>query len=187
MLAFITQAILELNHFDCIKYWQVENEPMDPVYPDQLYIERDFLQKEVELVRSLSNKKVIINDWGNSLSSRNTLPFSAELADVVGVDLYYKQHVASAFGKSMYVGPEDSDAQLSEMFAELAKPIWIIELQAEPWEKNEEEYRKNETGSMSPEILRTNLERAEKLPVKEIFLWDLSGGYIKQSIVIQDI
>lgn len=171
ILNFVQHTVSELSKFSCITHWQIENEPFDPSGPENAVIPRDFLQKEVELVQRLDQRPIVLTLWGNTLSSRKNLPQLEQLSDIIGIDLYYRQFMTQILGKSFYSGPQDSDQKIRQIIAQSPKPIWITELQAEPWEKDQAGYFGKNPGSMSPEILQKNLERAVKLGVAEIFLW----------------
>lgn len=169
-LKFIQASVTAVSKYDCITTWQVENEPLDPSGPDGENIALEFLKQEVELVRSLDTRAVLLTAWGNNLKRQN-LPQLAPLADVLGLDLYYKQHLATFLGKSVYTGPDTSEKQLIKILSNFEKPIWITELQAEPWEDTSEHYRSNNPGSMSLKQLRKNWTRACQLPVEVVLFW----------------
>jgi len=132
LFAFINKAIVHFKKQNHIRYWQVENEPLDPSGPHHWAIPFDTLAKEVALVRSLDRtRNIVINLWGNELTKRNLYPQVLRIADIVGVDLYPR--VPGPLG---YRGPSDSDEQLKYIFSNIkaaGKQVWISELQAEPW------------------------------------------------------
>ena len=70
-----------------------------------------------------------------------------------------------------YTGIHQPKNKLINALKESSKPIWITELQAEPWEKNEKGYFSKNPQSISPEKLIKNINDAKQLPVKEILLW----------------
>ncbi len=177
LLQFIKVVVNRYKDYPCISHWQVENEPLDDVEGQSISLE--LLNKEVELVRSLDNRPIIINLWGNALSHRGFLPQVEPLADVIGVDLYYKQFMTKKLTRSWYIGPMDNDEKLTQMFTDCSKPIWITELQAEPWEDSDETYRSENTKSMSPEKLIKFYERAKKLPVEAILFWGVEYWYYR--------
>ncbi len=170
-LAFIEQALGEVQGFSCITHWQVENEPLDPSGPDSAKIPPEFLERECRLVRSLDSREIVVNLWGNDVLSRGLLPTASELGDIVGLDLYYTQHLKTLFGKNLYGRPRASDAMLKNMVAASPKPVWITELQAEPWEKDEAGYRADSPESMNEMELAKNIERARALGVETCILW----------------
>lgn len=171
LLRFIKQVIEETKSFTCITHWQIENEPLDPSGPENLTISKSFLKQEIELLKQLDSRPVIINLWGNDLLVRGFFENAAELADEVGIDLYYKQFFTQILGKNIYRGPSQKDGALNKLIKSIKKPVWITELQAEPWEKNEQNYLSKNPGSINPEQLKENILRANQLPVKEILLW----------------
>ncbi|HVZ58356.1 MAG TPA: hypothetical protein VG935_01225 [Patescibacteria group bacterium] len=171
LFSFIRETIMTLQGFNCITHWQVENEPLDPSGPEQLAISAELLQREIELVRSLDSRPIMVNVWGNDMLQRNLLPVAEELADIVGLDIYYKQFMQQVMQRSYYLGPRHTEKMLKNTLSHCAKPIWIAELQAEPWEKNETDYLSDNPGSMHPLFLRKNIVKAQRLPIQEILLW----------------
>ena len=161
VLPFIKQSIIKLKNYNCIKYWQIENEPLDPSGHDKMVIPFDALKQEVDLARNLDpERKIIINLWGNELTKRNILPYVRLLADVIGLDIYYR--VPCAIFK--YRGPKDNDQTLSNIINESTKPIWITELQAEPWGNNM---------NMDSQLLLNYFRRAVKLNSQAILFWGI--------------
>lgn len=154
-----------------IHAWQVENEPLDPSGPENFKFSEPLLRAEVELIRSLDARPIVLTAWGNDLTRRKTLPVLQDLGDIVGLDLYYRQHLWSVASKGFYRGPWGSDTTLQHVVESSPRPIWITELQAEPWEKDEAGYRAEHPESISPERLHTFWERARALPVQCIFFW----------------
>lgn len=166
VLKYIEKTIKELSGYNCIKYFQVENESMDPSGPDKLTIPFNILKKEAELISSLDSRPIIVNLWGNDLTKRNLLLKTTEIADVIGIDLYYK--TPSIIG---YHGPKDSDTQIKEILKSLNKPFWFTELQAEPWEKNEDIAFSDNPPSINSSLLRQNFDRAKSMHPAAILLW----------------
>ncbi len=171
LLKFVEQTVTNLKKYDCITHWQVENEPLDPSGPNEQKISFEFLQQEVELVKKLDTRPIIINLWGNDLLPRGLFTQAKQLADVIGLDLYPRQFIKQIFGRSVYRGPTHNQKQLKRLLASTDKPVWISELQAEPWEKDEKGYLSNNPGSISPKKLAENIKHAQQLPIKQILLW----------------
>lgn len=170
-LSFICATVTELKGFSCITHWQVENEPFDPSGPDNISISMSFLERETLLVRSIDSRPILINLWGNDVVKRGYFQSACNIADVVGLDLYYNQFVGKALGKSFYTGPRQSDNQLGKLLSQTVKPVWITELQAEPWEADQEAYLGQNPSSISINKLRENIIRASSGPYREILLW----------------
>jgi hypothetical protein len=165
-------TISSLKDYSCISHWQVENEPLDPSGPDKLTIPYWLLQKEVALVRSLDpQRSVVITMWGNDLTRRDVCTSAAGLADVMGIDMYYKVFITKKFSHSFYLGPRDSEARMKQYIRSHKKPLWITELQAEPWEADHVSYLASEPQSMNTDHLQKNIERVKLLQPEVIFLW----------------
>ncbi len=171
ILALVKKSVRTLKKYQCITHWQVENEPLDPSGPLDKKIPFSFLKKEVEVVRQLDDRPVIINLWGNELKKRQLFPKATQIADIIGLELYPKQFLLKFLGKSFYRGPHQSDSELIEILKTSPHPLWLTELQAEPWEKNHQGYLSKNPGSINPEQLEKNIIWAQKFPFAEIHLW----------------
>lgn len=170
LLLFINRTVEELGSFGCISHWQVENEPLDPSGADNWQLSPSLLEKEIKVVRSMDTRPIVLTAWGNALSRRQHLPKLARFGDVVGIDLYYKQHV-QLWKVGTYRPPEDNDRKLASQIVAAGVPVWITELQAEPWEKDQSAYQADKTPSCSDILLTEYVARAMQLPVDYIFFW----------------
>lgn len=171
IMQFIKRTVGELKHYSCITHWQVENEPLDRSGPDDKKIPEFFLQKEIEMIKNMDSRPVIVTLWGNDLKKRKTFPIVEKLADIIGIDLYYRQYQGERFGRSTYRGPDHADEYLSHLIDSTKKPVWITELQAEPWEKSNEAYLADSPVSVNASRMEDHIKRARTLSVKEILLW----------------
>jgi hypothetical protein len=172
-IPYLQKVITQLQSYDCITHWQIENEPLDPSGPEKLTIPLDILQEEVQLIKKLDKRPVLINLWANELTRRNLLPHILELADIVGLDIYYKVPSFSCF----YIGPSNSDMELAEIINSAQKPFWITELQAEPWEIDEQTKFQGDTPSCNPELLQENFTRASTMKPEATLLWGYEYWY----------
>lgn len=176
-LLFTKECVGALKKFTCITHWQVENEPLDPTGDENVAIPLDFLKEEVGLVRSLDSRPILLTLWGKTLKSRQLYPQIFDLADMVGIDLYYR-----GSGKSYTTsGPRINHAYVRRFVETAPKPVIISELQAEPWEINVSRYLSKNPKSISPELLESNLKKASSLGVKEIILWGYEYWYYRES------
>jgi len=171
ILNYLEKLVQALQKYTCISHWQVENEPLDPSGEDNKTISLAVLIKEIEQVKALDTRPVVTTMWGNNFRQRQLFSKLSSISDCVGIDLYYKQFITKVMGKSLYKGPNESDTELARLLNKSQKSLWIAELQAEPWEASETEYRADKPASMSPEILFQNFTRVKKLPVEAIFFW----------------
>jgi hypothetical protein len=171
-LRFIEETISQLQKYSCIKYWQVENEPIDPVWPSKQFISFDDLRQEVSLVRKLDkSRKIIINLWGNGDSVQKNIKQIEDITDVIGIDLYYKQYIQNPLNADIYTGPKLSHNSLKKLISSAKKPVWITELQAEPWEKSNDNYKSENPKSISPELLEKNFSNAKSLNPEAVLFW----------------
>ena len=102
---------------------------------------------------------------------RDLAKHACTLADIVGLDMYYKVFVTRQFSKSFYMGPRDSSEEIRKHLSQHKKPLWITELQAEPWEHNHKAYLSENPGSINPERLQKNVAEVTIMQPEAIFLW----------------
>ena len=172
LLQFIDVSIKELKTYSCIKYWQLENEPLDPSGPNQDTIPLAFLQKEAKLIKNIDQRPIIVTLWGNEIIKRDLLGKLTTITDNIGLDLYYKQFVSKILKKSIYLGPLHSNQELKKHLAKFPNlNFWITELQAEPWEKDAKAYLSLVPKSISPQQLLKNFKQASLLNIDKILFW----------------
>jgi len=171
ILELIENIVLRYKNYSNILYWQVENEPFFRFGEcPQWWPQKSFLEKEVELVRSLDKRKIIVSDSGE---------FSfwikpAQLGDIVGTTLhrvvYFKElgiYIKYPFPPIYYW----RRAQLIKYL--FGKRVICVELQAEPWGKtllywsplSEQEKTMNLTQ------LRKNIEFAKRTGLDTFYFW----------------
>jgi hypothetical protein len=145
-LYFIQTLMQHTRHAANLKYWQIENEPFTHLdITAGRYLSAAFVQREVELVRSLAlpDQKVLMTnaislpaaeDAGDDRAFRESLA----LADAVGMNVYTKVPVGNS---SRYLEPQEAyRTKLRDWQKTLVnhgKEDWIAEAQAEPWEPHE--------------------------------------------------
>lgn len=177
VLLYINNCIENLRPFTCISRWQVENEPFDPSGIQNTSIPIDLLRREVDLVRKMDKRPILLTLWGNDMKKRKSLNDLVTLGDIIGLDIYYKQYISTLFGRNIYSFPRTSNTFIKQIIKLSNKKIIISELQAEPWEKNEKEYLSQNPCSISPQLLRENIKKATDLGVSEILLWGFEYWY----------
>lgn len=172
LLQFIEISIKELKTYSSIKYWQLENEPLDPSGPSQDAISLGFLQKEADLIKKIDQRAIIITLWGNEIIKRGLLKKLATISNNIGLDFYYKQFTSEIFGKSIYLRPLQSQKELKKHLTKFPNlNFWITELQAEPWEKNAGAYFSPDPKSIGPQQLLNNFKQASLLGADKIIFW----------------
>jgi hypothetical protein len=137
-----------------------------------MIISTDLLAAEIQLVKRVDPaRKIIVNLWGNDLTHRNCLPQATTLADIIGLDIYYKQFLTKKLHVVLHRGPRDTDITISRCMQATSKPFWITELQAEPWEASDRDYRSQQPKSMNPARLKEHFTRAALLKPEVILFW----------------
>ena len=131
ILNLVEEIVLRYGDSSAIQYWQVENEPFFP-FGDCPWVDKEFLQKEIALVKQLDSlhRQIIISDSGEG----SFWVAAAKMGDIAGTTLYKKvwthqigRYFTWPFNPTFYW----RKAQLIKRF--FGKEVWVVELQAEPW------------------------------------------------------
>ncbi|MFC1570214.1 beta-galactosidase [Candidatus Omnitrophota bacterium] len=187
-LRFIAETVVRYMEEDAIGYWQVENEPLNRFGEKNWRIDRDFLGKEVDLVRKLDRRKrpiMLTAATYPNVFLRGLITLSLgydpvkeiiNMSDIVGLNVY--PHIGyKLWGRNLYfkTGHTERDKYFRRLFDEIKKngrDVWIAELQAEPWEPGHLAYKeKAEPITASPEETESFLEEFEELGASTILLW----------------
>lgn len=175
ILEVIKQVILKYKDRAPVWAWQVENEAFFS-FGECPWTDIDFLKKEIDLVKSLDSKPIIISDSGEfSFWIR-----AARLGDMVGTTLHrrvwFKElgiYVRYPFTPSYYW----RRAEIIRKF--FGKKVISVELQAEPWGPTLlywlplEEQEK----TMNLKQFKKNIEFAEKTGLDTFYLWGAEWWY----------
>jgi len=187
-LQFIRAVVNRYRHEPAIQYWQVENEPLDHAGPGYWWIGQSFLKREVELVRALDPERrpIVINvaTYPNRFLRFLTRFFTQHdpigqglaLCDILALNVYPGVGYRWKWKTSYYWSrSEERLRYLSAIVREAAhhhKPVWVTELQAEPWEPGQLVHTAKElppTGR--PDMLAGNAQELQSLGVDTILLW----------------
>ena len=125
----------------------------------------------------LDSRPILLTLWGKTLESRGLAPKILSLADVIGLDIYYRGSGISYTTS----GPKISHGRLRAFVEKSPIPVIITELQGEPWEINMGRYLSENPESISPKLLESNLKKALSLGVKEILLWGFEYWYYQKN------
>ncbi|MEY4722495.1 MAG: hypothetical protein RLZZ324_8 [Candidatus Parcubacteria bacterium] len=156
-----------------ISAWQVENEPFFAfgICPP---LDREFLEKEVALVKSLDKRPVVITESGEL----STWIGATTLADVVGISTY--RSVWNKYVGYFYwpIGPSFYKARY-DAIAPLTNGIIVTELQAEPWVTTSltDMPLSDQRALMNPDRLKQNIDFAERIGFPEVYLWGIEWWY----------
>ncbi len=197
-LQFIRAVITHYRNRPAIKYWQVENEPLNRAGPRNWRIDKNFLKQEVELVRELDSRQrpVIINiatypnkflrilNW--FITFGNPLKDALELGDILGLNVY--PVVGQRFlGRDFYLSttPSELKSYLNRIIRRAntaGKQVWVTELQAEPWEPGQLVHKiSRPPATASPENFKALFKQLRDLGVETIFLWGGEYWYFRKN------
>jgi len=190
ILKMLEQIVLNYRSSTSIDMWQVENEPFFP-FGECLWVDKKFLEKEIELVKSFDSKKrpIIVSDSGEGSLWLN----AARFGDVVGTTMYRKVWFSFYWGKRILkIVPEKLGFYISYPIPSVFywrkaqyvqkifdKKVIVVEFQAEPWgpkllyDSPLEEQEK----TMNLEQFRNNIEFAKKTGLDKFYLWGAEWMY----------
>lgn len=175
VLEYLKEVVVRYRDSKAIKYWQVENEPFFP-FGDCPKRDKDFLKKEIDLVKSLDDRKIIISESGEA-----PLWFkAAKYGDIVGTTMYRKVWFKELNSYVTYPFPAVFYKRKAMLVKALfGKEVINVEFQAEPWGPTLiynlpiEEQKK----SMDLERFKKNIEFAKKTGLKEFYFWGAEWWY----------
>ncbi|RJQ14635.1 hypothetical protein C4553_01015 [Candidatus Parcubacteria bacterium] len=159
-----------------IEGWQIENEPFFQFFGVCPKPKPKFLDREIELVRSLDSRPIILTDSGEL----GWWFGAARRADFFGTTLY--RQVWNDFLKEVnYIWPPQFyvfKERITNIFFD-PKEFWIIELQAEPWTPvTIPEYAIDaQLRLFDGENLKENLKFAKATGFDRIYLWGAEWWY----------
>ncbi len=165
-----------INHYkqnSAIKAWQIENEPLLFLFGSCPEPDREFLEEEIALVKSLDDSRpIIVTDSGELSLWLKT----SGLSEILGTTLYrtvWNKHIG--YFKHLYPPVFYSlRGFLAKKFFGTERVI-ISELQGEPWAPEHKSLTQTslqeQLEHFTPTDLRKNLEFAKKTGIDEIYLW----------------
>ncbi|PJE75492.1 hypothetical protein COV04_04615 [Candidatus Uhrbacteria bacterium CG10_big_fil_rev_8_21_14_0_10_48_11] len=128
LLTFLRKIITRYRDQNIIVRWQIENEPFVWWFGDCAKPDEQFLQTELDLLKSLSDKPVLITDSGELSTWRK----AARFADLFGTTLY-RATWNPYLHYGVYPLPPLSYRLKARLWWVEPKDAIIAELQAEPW------------------------------------------------------
>jgi len=180
ILNLIEKIVLRYRDSKVIRKWQIENEPFFP-FGHCPWVDKEFLKKEIKLVKSLDNQKrpIVISDSGEG----SLWITAAKLGDIVGTTLYKKVWVRQLGIYLTYPFPPTFYWRKAQVINKLFhKEVICVELQTEPWgpkllyDSPIEEQEK----TMNLEQFKKNIEFAKKTGLSEFYLWGGEWWYWKK-------
>ncbi len=132
-LKYIEKVVQRYKDKKAIWAFQVENEPLLPFFGEDCPMaDSKFLKKEVEKVRSMTDKTIIVTDSGEF----GLFITPMQLSDIFGTTLYRKTYDPIFKYKTYPILPylyNLKSFMARNIFARNNQKTIIVELQAEPW------------------------------------------------------
>ncbi|MFH1187519.1 MAG: cellulase family glycosylhydrolase [bacterium] len=181
LLDWIYDVVKRYGGYENVIMWQVENEPFLTLFGKCEKVNPELLKREVDLVKSLDNRPVLITDSGElSLWMR-----SSRVGDYLGTTVYRTVYNPIIGYWSYFWLPASSYRFKSRLnFFSWDKMI-ISELQAEPWYPKgnalntdlDEQFK-----SINPEKFQDNIKYAQKMGFSQVYLWGVEWwGWLKKN------
>ena len=179
LLIYINESVNRYKNSKSIIAWQVENEPLFN-FGECPWYDKDFLKKEVALVKSLDNTRpVIISDSGE----QSLWLSAAKIGDMVGVTMYRKLWFGQPSGFGFYATfpiPPSYYYQRAQLVKYLyGKKVIGVELQAEPWayKKYHDVSLKEQEKTMNVNQFKKNVEYAKSTGFDTLYFWGTEWWY----------
>lgn len=178
-LRYIEKTTKHFREYDNVLYWQVENEPYLSSFGICPKSNEELLIKEVDLVKSLDDRKIVISASGELGAWKK----ENKIADIFATTLYRVVH-NPVFGYLRYPLPTWFYKAKAKATGVDIKESLLIELQAEPWIKNgtladtkATEYNK----SFDLDQFKANVDYAIKADFKQVYFWGVEWWYLQKT------
>jgi len=176
ILEMLDIIVSKYKSSSAVKFWQVENEPFFP-FGQCPWTDKEFLRKEIDLVKSIDPQKpIIISDSGEG----SLWIQAAQLGDIVGTTIYRQAWFDQLNRSINYYFPGVfywRKAQLVKFL--FNKEVICVELQAEPW-GSDFVYNlplDEQAKTMNLKQLEVNIEFAKTTGLKEFYFWGSEWWY----------
>jgi len=181
ILDYIKKVIEHYKNNKQIMAWQVENEPFLTHFGNCPKSDKQFLDKEIDLVHSLDSRPIVVTDSGE-LSI--WIP-AARRADIFGATMYrdtYSHNFKRYIHYPISPGFFRFKKNVASLFAHPQKWI-VIELQGEPWGpapyQNLTKEERDKTMNLNK--FKEIIEFSSQTGFKEFYLWGVEWWYWERS------
>ncbi|MDA3839496.1 MAG: cellulase family glycosylhydrolase [Patescibacteria group bacterium] len=176
-LSYIELTIKRYKDNKNIVAWQIENEPFLSNFGECPDIDPAFLDREIELVRSIDSRQIVVTDSGEL----SVWVPAAKRADIFGTTMYRKTYSNLLQAYVSYpIEPSFFRVKrnLAKIFARPDKWI-VIELQAEPWGPQPFQYLSPEerARTMDYDKFVEMMEFSRQTGFEEFYLWGVEWWY----------
>lgn len=175
VLSIVETVVRRYDNHPALVEWQLENEPFVGWFGDCPAPDKDLLIAERDLIRSISDKQIVITDSGEL----STWYKAAKFGDVFGTTLY-RVTWNEIFGYGVYPLPPSAYRLKARIWGLDPNAVVVSELQAEPWPPGiglmdatiDEQLR-----SMDINRMQEQVEFAKATNFKEVWLWGVEWWY----------
>lgn len=196
-LRFVRKVVEHYKDEKAIICWQVENEPLDRAGPNLWYIGKDFLKEEAMLIRQLDKRQrplmINIATYPNSflryinrfLSANDPLKDAILICDILGLNIYptigHRFFGVDMVFKTSPFQREKYIRKIKEFADKENIPVWITELQAEPWDPGKLVHAdKTQPVTCSPSLIERHFLELRSLGIDTIFLWGAEYWFFRK-------
>ncbi|MFA6409960.1 MAG: hypothetical protein WCW26_00075 [Candidatus Buchananbacteria bacterium] len=178
-LDFVKTTILRYQDQTNVSAWQIENEPMLSVFGQCPTPSLDLLRQEVNLVKSLDKRLVIVTDSGELGDWQKV----AGVADVLGSTMYrIVWNKYFGFWDYFFVPPAfyRYKADLTQTLHPNLRDVIITELQMEPWTLDGlmiNQSIANQQKSFTLKRFKDNIAYVKKAGFSQVYLWGVEYWY----------
>jgi len=177
LLTLISELVNRYKDREAIEIWQVENEPFLSTFGECPPLDKEFLDKEIALVKHLDPSRPIMMTESGELS---TWIGGARRGDILGSSLYRK-----IYGKFKFYFTYPIPAIFYQRKIALTKLLFNVdeiiaaEVQAEPWghKPNQHMNLEEQDMSMSFEDFNSVLEYTQRAGFEKGYLWGVEYWY----------
>ncbi|MFH0923849.1 MAG: beta-galactosidase [Candidatus Falkowbacteria bacterium] len=182
ILSYIQEVINRYKESNVIVAWQIENEPFLANFGECPKLDKELLDKEIKLAKSMDGRPIVITDSGE-LSI--WIP-AARRADIFGTTMYrdtYSKQLKRYIHYPIAPGFFRFKKNITALFAEPDKWI-VIELQAEPWGpipyQNLTQEERGRTMNLAK--FREIIEFSRMAGFREFYLWGVEYWYWEKEV-----
>lgn len=178
LLKYIEAVVNRYKENQTIWAWQIENEPFLGGFGECPKLDKEFLEKEIILVKSLDSRPVILTDSGELGRWHKAY----RRADIFGTTMYrriWNKYIPGGY----FTYPLSPDffkfkaGLMKQLFGE--KEIINIELQGEPWTHKRpwDTPLEEQLKSFDINQFKENIEYAKKVGFEKNYLWGVEWWY----------
>lgn len=176
----VKRTVERYKNNTAIEIWQVENEPFLDFFGECTKMTKQEVKEEVDLVRSLDNRKIMLTDSGE-LSTWFPL---IKMADLFGTTLYrvtWNEYIG--YWRYYIIFPSFYRVK-SFLWSKPQEAMYIAELQAEPWFPHDPPNTPldQQFKTMNAQALAENAEFANKTNFYRAYFWGVEWWYWLKTI-----